>query len=90
MLPFSRDVWKPVVAACVAAVATTVAVALAPVGGAFAAMLAAAVVAAVYPAMIWKLGLSEEDLVALRSLRLRARDRTTRLDGDQAGFASDG
>jgi O-antigen/teichoic acid export membrane protein len=82
MTPFSRDVWKPVVAACVAALAAIVVVAIAPVGGVFAAMLAGAVVAAVYPGTVWGLGLSEEDRAALRSLRLRAQDRAGSLDRD--------
>jgi hypothetical protein len=50
-------------------------VSVAGLTGVAAAVVAGGVVASSYPALVWGLGLSEEDRAALRTLRLRGRDR---------------
>ncbi|MEX0984527.1 MAG: oligosaccharide flippase family protein [Actinomycetota bacterium] len=90
ILPFSRDVWKPGLAASVAAAASLVVVALVPVDAAGAAIVAAGVVAVAYVVTLWGLGLSEEDRRALRALRVRGEGSASGRDPDQAGFVPEG
>jgi hypothetical protein len=73
------------------AVAVAAAVlAVAPVEGAVAAVVAGLVVAPVFVGIVAALGLSPEDRDALRALRLRGRADAGALDGAQADAASEG
>jgi O-antigen/teichoic acid export membrane protein len=81
ILPFSRDMWKPAVAAALGVIGAEGALQVVPVSGTLAGIVAGLVVGVIFVVVLLALGLSDEDRAALRALKLR-RDAAERQDAE--------